>query len=219
MDNNKKDWRPIWLYILITIIGSILVGFVFATLSIKNGKSINSSNDVLGAISTIVVDVIITIIFLILYHKRLKTDFKKLSKKNIIYIIISAVILVSLNELISYLFRLFEVDMNNQNTITSYLQAYKIPMAISIVSLAPFIEEMTFRYSIETLCKNKIVFVIVSSVVFGLAHDIGISTLLYTLMGACLSIAYIKNDKNILVPISIHALNNLVAAIELLLFS
>ncbi len=210
-ENKQKDWRPIWLYLLITIGVSIISGFVFGIMRI------NYDEASLGAIATVASDIVLAIIFTILYHKRLKEDIKKINKKQLIYIIVGAIVLIVINEAISRLFIKLNVEMGNQDTIISYLGALKIPMLMSIVIMAPFIEEIIFRYSVRTLCKNKIVYIIISSISFGLVHGIGIATLLYIFIGACLAIFYLKNDENIVVPISVHLLNNLVAAIEVLL--
>ena len=213
----KKDWRPIWLYLGISIFGSIIIGIIYGVFMAITGKSVDANDPFLGAFSLFVTDLVIAIIFLILYHKRIKEDIKKINKKNIIYIIVSAIILIGLNEIISRLFTTLNVEMSNQDTITNSLMTLKIPVVLSIVIMAPFIEEVTFRYSLRTIIKNKATFVIVSSIAFGLFHGIGIATLLYIFIGACLSIIYLKNEENIIAPISVHFLNNLIAAIEMLL--
>ena len=213
-ETKKKDWRPIWIYLLVTIIVSI----AFSIISIGLASRGDEVRKLLESLSLVISNGVIALIFIILYHDRLKKDLKRINKRNIIFIIISAIVIISLNELIAYIFELLKIEMSNQNAINDYFINLKIPTITLIVLLAPFIEEIMFRYSLETICKTDKSFIIISGLVFGFAHGIGIASLLYIFIGMCLSIIYIKNDKNIIAPMSVHFLNNLISVIEMLIF-
>lgn len=216
-EKSKKDFHPIWIY----IVGQILVGIIAAILGVIAGSvdatASTESIETAASIGFIIENIIVFIIFIIMYLKKVKNDTKRLTKKNIIFIIIASIIGLCLNFAICALFQHFNVALTNQETVENVMNAYAIPTAILTTFLAPFIEEIVFRYSIGTLIKNKVVFVIVSSVLFGIVHGIGIATLLYILLGAIYSIIYLKNDKNIMSSTIAHIINNAVGTILMII--
>lgn len=104
---------------------------------------------------------------------------------------------------------------NNEEVNRAFLESYKVIGFIQIVFMAPVIEELIFRYGIRKVSDNKIVFPILSGLVFGLPHALtGITSvlqLLYTVpygaLGWGFAALYNKTD-NILTNISMHALHN-----------
>ncbi len=85
---------------------------------------------------------------------------------------------------------------------------------ISSVILAPIIEELFFRGVLFNRLKIRtgiVVAMIISSAIFAIGHEFGGITSAF-LFGICMCIIYLKTD-NILMTISIHFLNNLVAVI------
>ena len=210
----KKDARPIWIYLAIFLGVPMIAGMILGI--VTKGGVTEISNEMLCIIN-IVTYLLAAIIFIILYNQKLKKDLKKLTKKNIIFILVSSIILIVLNEAISVLLSSLKVDMNNQESIIEMLKVYKYPMIIVTVFLGPLVEEIVYRYSISTIIKNKIVFVIISSIVFGLAHGIGIATLLYIFIGAILGFIYLKCDENIVSSIMAHIINNAFSIIMILI--
>ena len=79
--------------------------------------------------------------------------------------------------------------------------------------IAPFAEEICFRYSFRKVFTNKWVFVIVTSLLFGLVHINSFNLkeflfiLPYWIMGGALGLAYF-NTKNIFSAIFMHMFNN-----------
>ncbi len=79
--------------------------------------------------------------------------------------------------------------------------------------IAPFAEEICFRYSFRKVFTNKWVFVIVTSLLFGLVHINSFNLkeflfiLPYSIMGGALGLAYF-NTKNIFSAIFMHMFNN-----------
>lgn len=85
---------------------------------------------------------------------------------------------------------------------------------VTAIMLAPIIEELVFRGVLFNRLKIRVGIVpamIISSFLFGIGHDFGGITSAF-LFGICMCILYLKTD-NILVPMSVHFTNNLVATL------
>ena len=204
---NKKDGLPILLYLGIVFIGTFIISFLNALL--------NNSNIV--DLASIAMEGLVCLILIIKYRKMLIDGFKKLDAKRIIKIVIIGIIVVLINELISELFVKLNIAMENQDTVVEMFNSInKIVMFLFIVIIGPIVEEFVTRYSIGTLIKNDKVFIIVSGIIFGILHGVGIATILYILLGGAFAYFYVKSDKNIIVPIMLHVINNLVSFIMML---
>ena len=86
--------------------------------------------------------------------------------------------------------------------------------AIGSIIYAPVIEELVFRGVLFNRLKIRIGLVpamLVSSFLFGIGHDFGGMTSAF-LFGICMCILYTKTD-NILIPMSVHFTNNVVATL------
>mgnify|MGYP002621545210 CR=1 FL=1 len=85
---------------------------------------------------------------------------------------------------------------------------------ISSVFLAPVIEELCFRGVLFNRVKIRIGILpamILTSILFALGHEFGGMTSAFV-FGMCMCVLYLKTD-NILVPMSVHFLNNLCVSI------
>ncbi len=85
---------------------------------------------------------------------------------------------------------------------------------ITAILFAPVLEELIFRGVLFNRLKIRtgiIPAMIVSSFLFAIGHDFGGITSAF-LFGLCMCIVYLKTD-NILVPMSIHFLNNVIVGI------
>lgn len=86
--------------------------------------------------------------------------------------------------------------------------------AITSIIFAPVLEELIFRGVLFNRLKIRVGIIpamIFSSLLFGIGHDFGGITSAF-LFGMCMCILYLKTD-NILVPMSVHFTNNVVATI------
>ena len=86
--------------------------------------------------------------------------------------------------------------------------------AITSIIFAPVLEELVFRGVLFNRLKVRIGIIpamLISSFLFGIGHDFGGITSAF-LFGLCMCILYLKTD-NILVPMSVHFINNVVATI------
>lgn len=122
------------------------------------------------------------------------------------------------------------VLINNGNTSSNQAALNvifkKLPFFALVLSTiyAPFVEENVFRLSLFKLFKNKTVFIVISGFLFGALHMIDKFTSFYDLLyifqyatlGICLAKAF-ADSKNIFVPISMHFIQNFIAAILVLL--
>ena len=210
---NKKDFLPILLYIIIFFGIQLLFG-IYLGFTQEIG---NTLSDKTLSIINIVSYFAIFLTLIIIYYNKLIQDIKRINKKDITYIVISAVVLIVLNFIISNLFVSLNVEMENQDTVVNLLNNYKLLTIISIILFAPVTEEIVYRYSLSTLFKNKALFIIISSVIFGAMHGLGIVTILYVLMGIILAFCYLKTDKNIISSIIIHILNNISGVLTMMI--
>lgn len=210
---NKKDFLPILLYIVI-FFGIQLIFGIYLGFTQEIG---NTLSDKTLSIINIVSYFAIFLTLIIIYYNKLIQDIKRINKNDITYIVISAVVLIVLNFIISNIFVSLNVEMENQNTVANLLNNYKLLTIISIVLFAPITEEIVYRYSLSTLFKNKALFIIISSVIFGAMHGLGIVTILYVLMGIILAFCYLKTDKNIISSIIIHILNNISGVLTMMI--
>lgn len=84
--------------------------------------------------------------------------------------------------------------------------------AIAAIIFAPLLEELVFRGVLFNRLKIRVGIIpsmLISSFLFAIGHDFGGMTSAF-LFGMCMCILYLKTD-NILVPMSVHFINNVVA--------
>lgn len=155
---------------------------------------------------------------LLLFFKNIKTYFPFVIKRYVIMLgvmIIVALPIVALNK--------GEVSSNQQLLNTMFKKVPLISLLLSTI-YAPFVEENIFRLSLSNLIKNRSLFIIISGFLFGILHMIDKFTSLYDLLyifqyaalGVCLAKAY-SDSNNIFVSISMHFIQNFLAAILILL--
>ena len=215
----KKDFHALWIYFVGIIVLPIIITIamtMFIIIINRTNELENIAN--LSNIISLILSFIISGIFLIMYLKKIKKDIKRITKKQVIFTIIVSIVAVCLNEIICQIFQTLSINMSNQNQVIDLISNYRIPMILLCTIFMPFTEEIVFRYSLGSLIKNKVVFVIVSSILFGIMHGIELATLLYIFLGAVYAIIYIKTDKNIIASSIAHGINNIVGIILMLFF-
>lgn len=144
--------------------------------------------------------------------------FVKKTRNEILYVFL-------INLLFAFLFTciLFGLDwmmgLSDPNWVTGFdidsvdisAGAFMLSAVTSII-YAPVFEELLFRGVLFNRLKIRIGIIpamLISSFIFGIGHDFGGITSAF-LFGMCMCILYMKTD-NILVPMSVHFTNNLVA--------
>lgn len=102
----------------------------------------------------------------------------------------------------------FEFDYTSLTPVAFFIDA------LGTIILAPLVEELVFRGVLLNRLKLRIGIIpaiLVSSFLFGIGHEFEgmISAFLF---GICMCILYLKTD-NILIPITVHFINNLVVTL------
>ena len=174
----KKDFHPLWIYLVfqlvVPIILIIIIGAIGSAITGNEGDSQQITN-----VAAIISMYGLFFTFLIMYFSKIKTEIKRLTKKQIIFTLIVIIIDLVLNIIMTSTMKSLDVTMNNQDTISNLLSTYATASIIFTTIIAPFTEEIVFRYSLGTLIKNNALFVIISSLLFAVFHGIGIISLVY----------------------------------------
>lgn len=153
----------------------------------------------------------------------LSSDNTQQMGKNIIYGILIMYIVSFVVSLISQV--LTSESSANQEGIDSMLTSPLgyILLFFIIGVIGPVIEELVFRKSLFQVFKNDVLCILISSVGFGMIHMLGqldlkpldfFAVLLpYVSSGLVFSCLYVKNNRNIIVPIACHIFNNCLSLI------
>ena len=214
----EKDYKPIVIYAVLTLfLVSFVIGIILGITGHKDMLETEEGMGLIGVLNTFISDLIIAPIFIFLYRKKIMTDIKSFKVKYVIMAALTAIFLAIASTLISALFEMLNIPMENQSMIVDAMKKMPVATSIVLIVLAPIVEEFVFRYSIFTFTKNPRNAIFVSSILFAVIHGIGIATLLYFFMGACLGLLYYKTNKNIGVSILAHAINNALSVISMLL--
>lgn len=121
-----------------------------------------------------------------------------------------------------------EVTGSNQEAIIQMANASlatRMALLVAAGFLAPFVEEMVFRKSFVDIFARRfgvVLAILLSSLLFGLLHvlldlDRLYMLLPYAVSGLVLSFIYFFSNKNIFVPIMVHASYNLIGLMILIL--
>jgi len=213
MNAIKSFFKGIF-YIFLYFIITVLIYLLF-------GNEIYNTNDLfLANIATIVADLTIVFIFIIIFRKTIIPDFndfkknyKKYIKENIQYWLIGLFLMIISNILISFL-----VEMpTNEEVNRELLFNSTIPSIISMVIVAPILEELITRKSFKDVFKNQYIYIFISGLIFGSLHLLVAESLiecLYIIPYGILGCAFAKiyyNTNNIWSNIFFHALHNFIA--------
>lgn len=220
--NNKiilfiKQILTIFLYIILTI--SLQLLFL---------NSLKNSNIYVINLCYIFIDLIILIIFLILFKEIIVPDFydfKKNGKDNIKktyhYYIIGLLIMLISNIIISNFMGMPENEEANRE-ILGLLPYYSI---INLIIIAPITEELMTRVILKKCFKHTIFYIILSGFIFGFLHVVlSISDnplellyiIPYSALGCALAKIYEKSN-NVWTNIFFHSFHNLICILIIFL--
>ncbi len=163
------------------------------------------------ALLDMLISLVITIVFLILYRDIIKDSFAKTKKKYkgvftdfILVIVIGYLVINGMQILSNYistiLFFITGVERevaSNQAAIDELLKSAPIIMIISSCILAPIEEELLFRGGIRKCIKNKKVYIACSGLIFGLMHVTDSLVFILELLLLGVVIDYILENKKI----------------------
>lgn len=141
----------------------------------------------------------------------------KLSRNSFVWILIGIVAVFLAQTIGSILDKsIFHLTTQSVNTSSNIEAAALSPLAlISIVILAPLVEELVFRYAAINILNrkfNKIGCILISSVFFSIMHFDFPFVFGYFLIGLVLAAIYVRTNR-LLVSFVIHATMNLIIVI------
>ena len=180
--------------------------------------------------------VLILFMFVITKKKDLLSNeiknFKKDKKKSIIYTIFGFALMFGGNLLLSDVIRphLFSSSMSeNQSTLVSIISdntpIYSLIAYLLMLSvLVPILEEIFCRFNFRKSFKSTIMFIAITSLIFGALHipnwslsgELFYDLFVYSFMGVCLAYIYYKTD-SICSSMIMHMLNNAISVIMMIL--
>jgi membrane protease YdiL (CAAX protease family) len=163
---------------------------------------------------------LILIFVFLIYRKEAMSDSKlsiKLSRNSFVWILIGIVAVFLAQTIGSILDKyIFHLTTQSVNTSSNIEAAALSPLAlISIVILAPLVEELVFRYAAINILNrkfNKIGCILISSVFFSIMHFDFPFVFGYFLIGLVLAAIYVRTNR-LLVSFVIHATMNLIIVI------
>jgi membrane protease YdiL (CAAX protease family) len=164
---------------------------------------------------------LILIFVFLIYKKEAMSDSKlsiKLSRNSFVWILIGIVAVFLAQTIGSILDKsIFHLTTQSVNTSSNIEAAALSPLAlISIVILAPLVEELVFRYAAINILNrkfNKIGCILISSVFFSIMHFDFPFVFGYFLIGLVLAAIYVRTNRLLLVSFVIHATMNLIIVI------
>ena len=190
-------------------------------------------------IMTAALDIILTAALIFINRKELKDAVvRKFRIKDFLKIILGFILLyIVIQQLFSFLIQplllhindmpiTFEAVFNRSYTSVSYAAwvaseyAVIFPLGIIVSAiLASVWEEIAFRMAGRNLIKNSVLYVLITSLLFGFIHTASfftLSILWYFVVGVVLSIIYLRT-KDLRLVIGIHFLNNFIAVLAMTL--
>ncbi len=221
----ERNWLINALYFVLSAIGFIFIPSLVAYLlhRLSGGRLNYTLLSICGQ------GVYAALIFFFYYKDLLKEakiykeTFKNSFFKGLKYYFIGLLIMIFSNLIISFVLK----DVSaNENAVRDMLYDTPILTMISIVVIAPVVEELLFRKSLSPLVKNKWLYALISALLFGGAHLIsGLDTfkaldLLYLIPYGSLGFVFAlmnRETKSTFTSISIHAFHNFITGLMLLL--
>ena len=199
--------------------------FVYEYLFIAIFQLFNLDFYKLDTIGRIIFLSITNIVFMVtlffIYKKELQKDWKDFLKNNkeylkkyVIYYMLGVILMGFSNVIIQELTN--TSISGNEETVRNYIKLYPIYMSFTSLLYAPFVEEMIFRKSIRNIIDNKIIFIILSGVIFGALHISDFTDIKqvllgipYILMGLDFAYIYYKTN-NIFTTMTFHIIHNFI---------
>lgn len=109
----------------------------------------------------------------------------------------------------------------NQTVVEENFSKSPISFSIFAIIIGPIIEEFIFRFLPYKFIKNKTLYIIVSAIIFAAMHVVNDTNPFYYIWGYMINSFYYgyryHKTQDILVPISMHSVNNLVATIFIII--
>lgn len=184
--------------------------------------------------SYFIADLLFFLGIVLLYKKELKNNINEYFKnynirKKISVIAFWVMVIFGINLVMGVLTEIIFPGLTEDENTSRILSLFSISFMYTIFKtliFATIAEELVFKKAISDVIDNKVLFVIISSLLYTLMNfmyadlaktDIGIDILVYFVPAILLSIAYIKNNNNIFIVMLIKFFYNLIPLAILLL--
>lgn len=210
-----------------------LIFFVYFLYTMYAGTIFNSLGINNIILANFIGDILFSLFIIYMYSDNLKKDFKKLKKQTfkkmsltilkwVLFIFLFVILCGFITDLV------IPNHVSDANTSAVY-DLYSISTWYTIFKTMIFgtlIEEILYRESVRDNIKNKFIFVIMSSVIYTFLNTVFVgftegfvlsSMLIYFLPAIFWSVAYLKNNDNILILSIIKFTYNLIPLTILLL--
>lgn len=231
-----------WLYLTMFVVAFALSSFLPAILAAIVASIFNSAtpgayqlfyddirnNDMIDYASTTIdiitiaqfaASAIVAVLIIVFLWRMLARDFKDFKKDlgyNILSIFLWFVVLFVLSTAVAIIFDMagLKDTAENEVTVQRMLNSrFGFLMIISVLILAPFVEEMIYRKFLigffeKTLHIPLVISTVLAAVIFGLAHDTTIYVFQYLPLALAISMSYAYSKRNVWVSIGVHFLNN-----------
>ena len=196
-----------YLIFLIWIVSGDVVKFIAKIINFDMTRIHNL------AIAEFFLSLVVFIIGFIIYKKEIKKDYKAIDKKKIFIEVLRLLVCAYLIEIISglvvmFIFSIIGVEPTgsvNNNVAIELLKSAPVLIGVGTVLLAPAYEEIIMRLGLNTIFKNKKVFIAVSGIIFGVMHVIDFKVVILTLpiLGILIDrISMSKNNNKLLLNIA-----------------
>lgn len=215
------------------LIKMFLVFFAYFFYTMYAGSFLNAvgiTNDILA---NFIADIIFMVFAIFMYRENLKEDIKKFKKytpgKTIKTIVIWVVLIFAFNMLCGFITELLTPGVGADENTAAVYNLFSVSTWYTIFKTMIFgtlVEEILYRESIRDNVKNNIIFIITSAIIYtimnliftGIPETHLLSSILVNFLPAIFfSIAYIRNDNNILLLSLIKFCYNLIPLTVLLL--
>ncbi len=201
------------LIILLYLVLILTLNFMFL-------KLLQSSNLIILNLTNILIDLILLIVFLLIFRKIIIPQFEDFLKnkksyisKYLKYYLIGLMIMIVSNAIIN-IFISMPINEEGNRQLLANLPVYSF---ITMVIISPIVEELMTRVYLKDAFKHQIIYVLLSGLIFGSLHMISIGNnllqLLYIIPYGALGCALAKiyaDANNIWVNIFYHSLHNLI---------
>jgi membrane protease YdiL (CAAX protease family) len=211
MEVKKERKKAIISIIFFIVTIEVLCGFVFPALFAE------SSLDIVKAVTYIIV----LVCLVAYYFQTLKSDFKRLTAKNWIFVVVMGVLVLVLNMVSGPILSSVtgQAESENQAGIGESMSRIGLLIPLMAAIYGPVAEELIYRKALNGIIKNSVIFAVVSALVFGLIHDQTIGVIGYVVPGLIFALVYLKTGKNVAASIVTHFINNGTGALLMILLS
>jgi membrane protease YdiL (CAAX protease family) len=213
MEEIKKERNKAIITIIIYIVTiEVLCGLVFPALFAELSLDIAKA----------VVYIAVLVSLVVYYFQTLKSDFKRMTAKNWIFaVVMGIVVIVVANIILGAVLASVtgQGESENQAGIGESMSRLGLLIPLMAAICGPVTEELVFRKAFNGVIKNSVIFVVVSSLLFGLVHDQTIGIINYIVPALIFAFVYLKTGKNVAASIVTHFINNGTGALLMILFS